>query len=135
MPAGDTSPRTPSRATSDVVVERLAYLQKDVTELKTSFSCFSGQLERLERTYLVEHEKLVGKVDSANARIDSALVDIKLQNDRVKELTNNVDALERSVSPLVTSNKIMAWIGSALGLSVIALLWMLLTGQVQLIFR
>jgi hypothetical protein len=123
-----------AQTSQQVLIERLSNLQADMTDIKGSIACFSGNLERLERLYLVEHEKLVGKVDAAFRRIDEQGARSDANTRRIEDITNQLIKLEKSIQPLVFSNKILAWIGVTLGGSVIALIWMVITHQVTLVF-
>ena len=48
-----------------------------------------------------------------------------------KEMENRIGEIEK----LVPALRAVMWVGAGLGVSIIGLLWSLLTGQVQLLFR
>jgi len=51
--------------------------------------------------------------------------------DEHKELEKRMGEIEK----LVPAIRAVMWVGAALGLSIVGLIWSLVTGQVQLIFR
>lgn len=55
------------------------------------------------------------------------------QTERIDELKTNLDGLKDSMRPLVSFYKVGIWVASVLGVSIIALIWSLITGQAQLV--
>lgn len=112
---------------------RLDTLQADITEIKSTVTCFAGNLERLERVYLVEHEKLVGRVDKIALLVDDQASRSAANTRRISELADQVIKLEKAIQPLIVTNKILSWLFGILGASVLGLIWSLITGQVTLV--
>ena len=52
-----------------------------------------------------------------------------------KEVHEKMDKRITEMEKLVTPIKVIIWVGAGLGISIIGLVWSLITGQVQLIFR
>ena len=52
-----------------------------------------------------------------------------------KDEHNKMDQRIGEMEKLVPAIRAIMWVGAALGLSIIGLIWSLVTGQVQLIFR
>lgn len=135
-PDSTTMPATSQPASNNAAVlnERVVSIQSDIGEIKSSLACVSSNLERLERLYLVEHEKLSGRLDVTSRRLDEQITRSNDNTKRIEEITNQVIKLEKSIQPLIFSNKILIWLGGILGASVVALIWMIITGQVALVF-
>lgn len=114
-------------AQSAVLIERIGNLQIDVTDIKSGLVCLNASQEKLERMYLVEHQKVVSSTERAHQRID-------VNERQIHEMTEQIVRLEKTIQPLITSNRIITWVGSILGGSIVILIWMIITGQVQLIY-
>lgn len=56
--------------------------------------------------------------------------DFKTTVEKVKDHEQRIDAVEK----LMPALRVVVWIGAALGASVLALIWSLITGQVQIAF-
>lgn len=136
----------PSQTSQQVLVERLSNLQTDVTDIKStslpkieaSIACFGGNLDRLERLYLVEHEKMNSKVDAAHRRLDDhagKITDQSVRSEtntrRIEEIAVQIIKLEKTIQPLI---KILVWLGVTFFGSLIALIWSIVTHQVTLVF-
>lgn len=118
----------------NVLNERIVSMQVDLTEIKLAIQCMTANYDELERLYLVEHERLTGKVEITNRRLDDQSAKIDAEAQRVKVLADQLLQLEKSIQPLIVSNKILVWVGTLLGGSVILLIWMILTGQASVVF-
>lgn len=111
-----------------VLVERLKNVQDDLVKIDRGVCALNEKLSAFERSYLVEHAKVVNRADEAHAKLTDHLR-------RIERLETSFEALSKMIQPLINTNKIVVWIGGALGLSVLGLVWSLLTGQVTLLFR
>lgn len=111
-----------------VLVERLKNLQDDLVKIDQGVSSLNDKFGCFERGYLVEHAKVVNRADEAHARLADHLK-------RIEMLEARFEQLSKLISPLIQTNKIVVWIGGALGLSVLGLVWSILTGQVTLLFK
>lgn len=129
----------------DIVLERVANMQGDVSEIKNSVKCLDECQHRFERDYLQEHAKVVQESNAAHRRLDEFEKRMKERNadfeyrmtERSKEsaaLRVQMTAIQESMTPLIAAYRVLAFLGGALGLSVIALIWSLITGQVKLVF-
>jgi hypothetical protein len=103
-----------------VVAERLGALTDVVVEVKDLVKCLDGRLDTFERQYIERHTQVVADVRTHTARLD--------------DYERRLDALEKIVQPLVMYARILSFIGGAAGLSIIALIWALLTGQATVSF-
>lgn len=145
----------------DVVLERLETLQVGQRDMATNLSNISCNLQNFQLTYTKAHEQLVSSTEQALKRLDKAdeameeLVnaDDKLEkasietNNAVTLHTQRLDLAEKNIltlqdellkltkniQPLIFVNRIFVWIGIALGGSVLALIWAILTHAVEII--
>ncbi len=112
---------------NDVLVERVDAVIESQTEIKEMILRLDDRLRAIEREQVVEHVKLEAKADAAHRRLDE-------HEKRISANEASINALKDLIAPLVTANRIMTWIGGALGISVIALIWALITGQAHILF-
>ena len=106
MPA-ETTPH-PSLS---VVLER-------VLEVKVIVDDTAKQLQALRELYLVAHQQIVDQVGQHEKTLGEHHTAIK--------------DLQKAVGPLVAAYKILVFISGAVGLSVIALIWAIITHSVTI---
>ena len=109
-----------------IVVERLENLRNGQSELKTAVDGMDDNLTKLIIEYRTEHERIVAAAQSAHVRIDN-------NNKRIAALETRMEDLAKAVTPLIYSNRILTFISSAFVLSIVALIWGLLTGSINLV--
>ena len=113
-------PPDSTRPNMAVIDERLRVLIDAVTEIKTAVHCVDDRLDIFERQYIERHTALVSKVDTTKLKCDD-------HEDRIQ-------ALEKAIQGITPWMKLLAFVGSGLGVSIIALIWALLTGQATVMF-
>ena len=99
-----------------IIAERLANLQEDVQEIKAS-------IKSVERHQVEDAKSIVlmlGRIENYERRVT--------RNE------TQIETLTKTLASLVFQSRIIAWVGSAIGLLVLGLLFAILTGQVSLIF-
>ena len=72
-----------------------------------------------------------------NAKISPKMCQ-RLQMAAIADIYEKIDGMSKSlekIKPVMTVYRIVLWIGSALGLSVIVLLWSLFTHQAEITFK
>lgn len=111
----------PSEPTNGVLAEMIKGVREDVGEVKTTMH----RLEDSDRVRIAENAQLSAKVDAAHRRIDILVHDF----DNLKAV---VDAINKTLPNLVTAYRVGIFIMSALGVSIIALIWSLIIGQAHL---
>ena len=111
-----------------VLIERLKNLSDDLAKIDRGVSSLDSRFGIFERSYLVEHAKVVNRADDAHSKITDHLR-------RIERLEASFEALSKMIQPLINTNKIVVWIGGALGISLLGLVWSILTGQVTLLFK
>lgn len=119
---------TPASPTNAVVIERIESLRSDLAEIKLSVQALSDNYQRFRESYIMEHNKIMSSVEQAHKRIDTLDVDMR-------KLEGSLAALKEQVQPLCVWGKVAAFIASVLGVSIIGLIWSMITGQVSLIFK
>ena len=123
--SGSSQPQDTCGA-GEVILEKIVNIQKDVSEIKTEVGCLSKNYEAFQRQYIKENAELSMKAVSAHRRLD-------LHEQRMKAIENQMKEIRDALHPLIFTNKILAFIGSALGLSLIALIWSLITGKAVMV--
>lgn len=139
-----------------VLVEQVGNLRGDVsgvstqvTELTTAFNStrldFTRQmLETAAQTNLnkaaielldkkIDH-KAATSIDRDQQQVIMIRAEETIRKEAVGELTKAITATEKTVQALIPAYRILIFIGSALGASVIAFLWALITGQAEIVF-
>ena len=121
---------TPPTGTRSVAVleERMTNLQTDITQIGCNVSTLVTGFQDFRHKYVEEHAKVVSRTEAH----DITLVDHKK---RIEELEKEYRKLLDMITPLIHTNKIVVWIGAVLGLSVLGLIWSIITGQVVLVFK
>ena len=104
----------------DVLLERIETVRDDAREIKSSVKCLDQNYRAFREEYTRGHVQVESSIERAHERID--------------ENEEAIGNLRKAVEPLVPTYKVLLWIGGALGTSVLVLIWMLITGQVQLLF-
>jgi hypothetical protein len=110
-----------------VILERIKNLQGDVTEIKTAVKCGEKRAQEFERLYIKEHGVVEQSAQAAHDRLD-------IQDERMVVLDKSIKTLVEVIQPLVTTNNVLKWVGGLLGGSIFILIWMIILGQVQLVF-
>ena len=111
-----------------VVSERLHAVQGDVTEIKQTVKCFDNREMAFEKHYIKEHARLVHKTDAAHKRLDN-------HDNQLSDIKAQLLILTKSIQPLIVTNKFLGWMGGVLGISILLLIWMIIIGQVTLVYK
>lgn len=104
----------------EVLAERVEVLIGNVAELKDLLGQVSTQVRTLDREAITDRARIEGKVDAAHRRLD----------EHDKRLTD----INKVLPNLIVANNILTYGGGILLLSVLALIWSLITGQAHLTF-
>ena len=100
----------------EVLRERLDTVQRDLKEIKNGVKDIDKNQRKLSEEFLVACEQ--------NAHRD----------ERLDKHDERIKAIEDAIKPMIFAYKILAWVGTLLGGSIFVLVWMVITGQVQLVF-
>jgi septal ring factor EnvC (AmiA/AmiB activator) len=105
----------PSKDTS-AILERIDGIREDIGELKSSITTLADGYSCFKVDYTKAHEELRSDVKQVSERV----------NEHDKTLVKHGDQLkshEEKLAPLTLQSRIVAWVGSAIGLMVLYLLW------------
>jgi predicted RNase H-like nuclease (RuvC/YqgF family) len=103
-----------------VLAEKIDNLQTSINELKDTLRQLDGEQRQSELDAVRDHTRIEGKADAANNRLDIH--------------SRRLEKVERDLPNLILAYRIMATVGGVLGVSVIALIWSLITGQAHITF-
>lgn len=117
-----------------VVMERLGGLTAALVELKTLVLSMDARQRQDALDRVGVAAMLEAKITAAHNRLDVQANKLDEHTTDIKALETVQQATDRRLSPLEAAYRLMAFVASALGLSVTALIWALITGQVQLVF-
>jgi uncharacterized protein involved in exopolysaccharide biosynthesis len=87
-----------------------------------------------ERTRLLETSE-AGYQPLANSRIDAVVLKIADHETRLATKSQQINTLDKQVAKLVGMYNFFIFVGSAFGLSLISLIWALITGHAQVVFK
>ena len=106
----------------EVILEKVSHIQEDVSEIKTELGCLSKNYQAFQREYIKESAELSMKAVSSHRRLD-------VHEKRMDAIEAQMKEIRDALQPLIMTNRVLAFVGSAVGLSVIALIWSLVTGK------
>lgn len=109
-----------------VLSENLKQMNTLLNEIKCSVDTQEDTMHKFYTEYKVEHTRVADAAASAHKRIDKVEVDISL-------ITSNMTKIQEAMSPLISSNKFLVWIGAGLGVLLLGFLWAIFTNQIQVI--
>ena len=119
--AGSSLPQDACGA-GEVILEKIVNLQEDVSEIKTEVGCLNKNYQAFQREYIKESAELSMKTVSSHRRLD-------VHERRMEAIETQMKEIRDALQPLIMTNRVLAFVGSAVGLSVIALIWSLVTGK------
>lgn len=105
---------------TQVLTERLELLIANVAELKEMVAHLAEQVRLLEKEGLASQVRLEARLEAAHHRLD--------------EQEKTLQQAQKVLPDLVTASRIGTYLGGGLTLSVMALIWALITGQAHLTF-
>ena len=104
-----------------VLEERIEAVFSTLIRIEEMLARYDERMRLLEREGSIDHMRIETKVDAAHRRIDDMQPVIQMVRD--------------SLPGLLTVSRAMIWLGGVLGLSVLALIWSLITGQATISFH
>jgi len=108
-----------AHASSALILERIEDLRKDFQENKTSLNCLVKDLGDFRLHYTGEHQRVVMQTEASHKRLDD-------HERRLQEI-------EKILPSLVMTGKALTFVGSAVVLSILGLIWALVTGQATVV--
>lgn len=107
-------------------------MREDIAEIKHDVKSLNERQAEFERHYTGEHVKVAASAEAAHSRLDR----LEPRVEKLEEsLRCEVQRIRDALSPLTTQAKLIVWVASALGLSIIALLWSIIIGKAEVVFR
>jgi hypothetical protein len=98
-----------------------------------------------ESKFLETIERFEGKIDKLDQKIQAKfdVIDVKIhaleredvKNDSVAKSVDDHETRIRELEKLAPSMKLVIWIAGVLGISVVGLIWTLITGQASILFK
>ena len=116
----------PQPISNAVLLEKINNVLKEVGDMAGDIKCNANDFAKFANQYAGEHVKVVERADNAHTRID----ELKL---RMDALELSMKKLTDSIHPLIYTNKILTWLAGVLGVSIVALIWSIITHTVELI--
>ena len=109
------------------LMESIEKLGKDLAEIKATLDKHvADQVE-----FVISHEVRLNKLDT---RVETVETDTRELEYDQKELTKQIRVNEKQIAALTFQARIVSWVAGVLGVSVIALIWSLITGHAALVF-
>ena len=116
--------------------DNLGLVLQAVSEIKTMLSGLDERVRQLERATIEQSvtasnklDALFRRVDEHSAQINSLQVEM---GERVQERNASLTALQNRVQNVEHVAAIARWLGAGLGMSILALVWAILTHQVSI---
>ena len=119
--AGSSEPQVDCSA-GEVILERITHVQEGVSEIKTEVGCLNNNYQAFRREHIKEIAELSMKTVSSHRRLD-------VHERRMDAIEAQMKEIRDALQPLIMTNRVLAFVGSAVGISVIALIWSLVTGK------
>jgi chromosome segregation ATPase len=130
-----SAPASDSQATIALLAQKLDMFGGLLVELKGLMQQLDQRLQQVERNTASYQSANDARLDETNRRLDEHEREIEKQESEINGLKTRINQSELTVQRLMIAYGVLVFIGSAFGLSVIALIWSLLTGQAQLVFQ
>jgi hypothetical protein len=103
--------------------------------MQQGFDDIKGMLRSYEeRTRLLEIKES-GCQPIIHARLDAMQQDISDHKTKFATKSQQINSLEKQVARLATMYGFFIFVGSAFGISLISLIWALITGRAEVIFK
>jgi len=116
-----------TRQSLDLISNKLDHVKETVDTIKTDVKCLDQKQNAFEKTYIKEHQIVVSMATDNREEVIRA-------HRRIDEIEKSMKELQRTIQPLVATNKILTVLGGILATSVIALIWSIVTHQVSIVF-
>jgi hypothetical protein len=100
-----------------------AQIADEIKELKARFIEHDKIEREFQAQYWMRHSEVKQSAEASHRRIDKIEV-------AQAEMHRDYKQLASQIAPLIQAYKILAFLGGAIGLSIIALIWSLITGSV-----
>jgi hypothetical protein len=109
-----------------LLAEKIGQMSAVLIEVKNAVQARDDMLQKFYTEYKVEHLRVTDMASGANKRLD------RVENE-IGEVTSNMSKIQEAMRPLISANKFLVWLGAAVGIMVVGLLWAILTNQVMVV--
>src|SRR5690348_3413218 len=137
-PLDTLPPSAPAGAADNVLlrvmIERLNGFGVALGELKGLMTSMDQRQQKAEVAQVAATATMEAAIKAAHTRLDDQAKDILKHGDDIKSLQAGQQATDKQIERFAVGYRLMAFIGSALGISVIAFIWSLITGQARVTF-
>ncbi len=118
---------TPTTPNNNVRMEtKMDGIIADLSEVK----CDVKEIAKVQQANQIDYARsqvlMEQKADAAHERLDK-------HDTRLAEMEKNIADLTKSMAPLVVQSKVIGWLAVALGTSIIALIWGIITHTITLV--
>lgn len=117
-----------------VVMERLQGVTGALVELKTIVQSIDSRMHQAEIERVSASAVMEAKITAAHTRLDAHDEKLKTNGDDVKALETAQEETNKRLNALEPAYRLMLFVASALGISVIGLIWALITGAAKVSF-
>lgn len=103
-----------------VLLERIEALRCDVAELTRTTNSFIQETHQFRVMYTEGHENVVGRVS--------------VLEKQQKDTADKVSTITQDIAKMLPVYRAALWLAGGMGVSIMALIWSIITHQVQLTF-
>lgn len=118
---------SPASAQLGILTERIEAQSATLCEVRADIKAIGEAVTNLATEYRVEHARVVDRTHAAHQRIDGV-------ERRLDALTSATDEMRKTIQPLIATSKVIMWLGGVVGVTLVAFLWSIMTGQVTVLF-
>lgn len=115
-------------------MERLQGVTSALVELKAIVQSIDSRMRQAELDRVSSSAVLEAKITAAHSRLDAHDEKLTTNVADIKALETAQDATDKRLGALEPAYRLMVSVASALGLSVIGLIWALITGTAKITF-
>jgi chromosome segregation ATPase len=113
------------------MAERLVAVEAEVKNLCQRFDSFEGRMDKFIEELRTDLKEVIRLYNNQQPLCAARGIITTQLTDQAKDLETRMKRLEE----LYPAIKTIIWIGAVIGVSIIALIWALITGQAQLIIK
>lgn len=118
---------SPIGLSTAVIAEKLDVIAAGQNEIKAAVSSLDARMDAFERSSIKATAEMQSEVVRAHGRI--------IEHEKtLDEHSKQIKALNDVIQPMIYTNRVLGWLAGLIGASVLALLWAILVGQVQVVF-